>query len=236
MSEQTSHINNKRTTEAKWGVEDSRLTFDQSWLVHPWVQHYLNTCWFLTVQHSCHSSHCAASSPCSLASSKLSVKLRLLVMAKKIPNVLLFLRQTGCSLFPNVWALVNMLKCRAVLATPAVAPKQVSADGNLFVHSELLHVQTGETASATCTFVDTFSMLGAHKKPPKQQPFRERPRFTLLLPFYFFHTICAWNSNMIRCQMLDNHFCSRVVKRHTTQKIIQCYYLKRIAIQSVLVL
>ena len=30
MSEQTSHINNKRTTEAKWGVEDSRLTFDQS--------------------------------------------------------------------------------------------------------------------------------------------------------------------------------------------------------------
>lgn len=49
-SELTSHINNKRTGEAREGVEDDRLTFDQWWLVCSWGPAYLNACWLIMVR------------------------------------------------------------------------------------------------------------------------------------------------------------------------------------------
>lgn len=65
------------------------------------------TDWLIMVQHWCHSSHYTSSSLCFPASSsKLSVKLRLLVMVRKIP-IVLFFWQTGRRLFPTVPALVK---------------------------------------------------------------------------------------------------------------------------------
>lgn len=60
-----------------------------------------------------------------LSSAVLSVKLRLLVMVRQIPFVLLFFWQTGRGLFPTVRSSEFMLKCCATLATPAAALQRV---------------------------------------------------------------------------------------------------------------
>lgn len=102
-------VKKERTRDAKRGAEDGddRLTFDQWWLVPMCTTLPACTDWLIMVQHWCHSSHYTSSSLCFPASSsKLSVKLRLLVMVRKIP-IVLFFWQTGRRLFPTVPALVK---------------------------------------------------------------------------------------------------------------------------------